>query len=352
MAIGTVIVVPGIGGSSLTTHPTLFGFGPGVTVWLHSLPLISGGWRLLGLMPDGVTPNVPLTGRLIPGPPLGDYYGTLTGQLERLGWRVISPAMDWRLKQSIDASDLAELLESEGAEQPVHMIAHSRGGLVARRALELLRGSGKLDRVGRVAGLGVPHQGSWFGAGMLAGWAETVRLLEALFTATGPSFLGRPYLGTLLEVITTWPAPYELLPRPGAPRFTTQQAQMLYNAASWSAISLNVSQSWLSHAQSWWATLPVAPAAVEWVDVIGLGLPTPVDLLTPHPPAREADMLWPVAGDGTVPAIWAGQDGRLKVITPTSHSALVTDGRIVEVLNRYFREGLSQDVVIPGPVLR
>lgn len=351
MPAGTVVVVPGIGGSTLTTPPSLFGFGPPIEVWLVPAALAAGGWRLLGLSADGVTPDVPLTGRLTPGLPLGHYYATLTYQLERLGWRVVSPRGDWRLQALWDAATLADLIRREGASGPVHVLAQSRGGLVLRAALELLRLTGELGLVGRCAGLGVPHWGSWAAQGLIGGWVDQVVLMEFLLTA--PLYMSLPgyLLGQVVAVTRTWPGAYELLPRPGAPGLRPDQSVALYQAPAWVANGMNASQSWLSAAQSRWESLPWPPPAVDWVDVVGVGVSTPLLLRGTLPPRLGSELTWGTDGDGTVPASWAAVPNRRRITTPTGHGSLISDGRVIAALDSYFRHGLNEDIVIGGPVL-
>lgn len=351
VSFGTVMIVPGIGGSTLYTPPALFGLFQPLKLWLNVLALPGGGWRLLGLSADGVTPDVPLTGQLVPGLALVEYYSTLSDQLRRRGWRVVDARLDWRQQIVRDAQRLADQVIELRHNGPVHLLCHSRGGLVARRAFTLLAQVQALHLVGRCAGLGVPHEGSWEAAGLLAGWNQGVYLLSLLLDSP-VSWLGSAsVLGSIHDVVITWPGAYELLPSPAAPGVPPDVLARVYVPAGWTAIGQPVSAPWLAAAYQHWITLPAVPTPVEWIDVVGVGLDTAIGLRTVLPPPTSQELTWGADGDGTVPAIWATQPGRRRITTPTSHRGLVYDGRVIAALDSYLRHGLVEDVVIGGRVL-
>src|SRR5262245_18602980 len=154
--MAVVLVVPGFSGSELFTPPTFFGVGPSIKVWLNYGLIASGGWKLLGLEADGVTPSTNLTGPLVPGLPLPDYYGQTTDWLTRNGWSVVGAKIDWRHTLAQSGLLLADQVGQLAALQPVHVLAHSRGGLAMRAAFPVLASRGQLGLIGRCVGLGVP----------------------------------------------------------------------------------------------------------------------------------------------------------------------------------------------------
>lgn len=351
MAIGKVILVPGIGGNELYTPASLFGYGPKLRVWLDYVTIVGGGWRLLGLASDGITPSVPLAGPLEPGGPLPPYYALMGDRLRRLGWNVIGAKLDWRGTVARDATRLAALIAEEGATEPVRVIAHSRGGLVLRAALAQLLASGQLGRVGRCLGLGVPHRGAWAAAGLPGLWNETVTLLTLLVERTpGVAGVGSVF-GPLDKVIWSWPATYELLPQPGAPQSDPYQIEQVYNPSTWFAIKRNVDPVWLVSAKSAWGAIPDVPTAVTWVDAVGYGVLTPTALANVEALDTPQAMTYSEQGDGTVPMIWATQPGRRRINTPTSHNAMCFDGRLISAIDDYLRNGLDHDITIEGGIL-
>jgi hypothetical protein len=350
--LGTIIIVPGIGGCELSSQPTLFGLGPPVRLWLNPSAMAGGGWRLLGLADDGITPDVPLTGPIVPGLPLGNYYADLGKMLSEKGWRVVGARLDWRQALARDADRLVSLIREEEPAGPLHLVAHSRGGLVARRAIEQLRAAGELGRLGWCAGLGVPHYGSWEAAGLLAGWNRTAALLAVVLEGTA-SILSAGYVQLRLRhVLTSWPAAYELLPNPAAPAISPNEIEEIYGPGTWSAAGLSVSAAWLQAARKGWASIPLVPPGVDWIDVVGIGSRTPTRLYTPAQVGTSQGWRWDFQGDSVVPSRWAVQPNRPRITTPSSHGALAYDGRVVDVLSTALQVGLAEDVVIEGELLQ
>lgn len=350
--MSTLLVIPGTGGSELYTGRSFFGLGPTLRVWLNYAGLVAGEWRWLALAPDGRTSTWPGVGQLQPGWLLPSYYGPLLHYLGALGYTIRAPQLFWPGTLESDAQTTAAYIESLAGEAPIHCLAHSRGGLVLRRALQILAAAGQLGLVGRCAGLGVPHSGSWAAASLLSGFEASEQRLGIL-VSLGPGGSWRyPIYSALQDVVRTWPVSYELLPAPGAPGCPPAQIETVYSASAWQQIGVTVSPAWLAEASAYWAGLAPVPAAAEWVDVVGVGLETADQLQSSLPPQSEADYTVSADGDGTVLARWATQPGRLSIITPTGHSALVSDGRVLSALDSYYRVGLAQSITIQGGILR
>lgn len=349
---GTVILVPGIGGNNLYTPPTFFGLAPRSRIWLNPATMGAGGWRLLGLGPDGISPDVPFAGSLIPGPPLANYYDALAKQLEALGWVVLGAEVDWRLSLSRNVDALVRQVGRQQGRGSVHLLAHSRGGLLCRAAMPALASAGYLDRLGWCAGLGVPHYGSWEAAGLLAGWNSTANFL-ALVLEHSAAILSLGFvLGPLRHVITSWPGAYELLPNPLAPGVSPAEINAIYDPAEWEASGVPVSPTWLAAARTGWASLPLIPQSVDWFDVVGRGVMTPVSLRLGQSLEASTSWNWTQSGDGAVRTDWAVQPGRRKISTPTSHGAMTYDLRVIQRVSEALRDGLRSDEVIEGPVLQ
>jgi len=84
-----------------------------------------------------------------------EYFQGVRQLYEEMGLRVIVPALPWAgsIRQRTPA--LAEQLESESG--PLHLLAHSMGGLDARRWISCLGGG---TRVASLTTLATPHRGS------------------------------------------------------------------------------------------------------------------------------------------------------------------------------------------------
>lgn len=349
--LGTILLVPGIGGCQLQSPPAFFGLSPGIPIWLNPAVMIAGGWRLLGLAPNGLDPDVILTGPMVPGLPLPAYYDLATQHLTAKGWNVVGARLDWRQDLWLDGQRLAEQIEANQDNGPVHLVAHSRGGLVCRAALKLLGDVGKLHLVGRCVGLGVPHYGSWEAAGLLAGWNTTANLLAHVLDGSAYLLSGGNLKLSIAQVILTWPAAYQLLPSPSAPGLPADQANAIYNPAIWQSLGVSVSTVWLQHARNTWLTLPMVPLGIDWIDFRGVGQTTPHELLTPYRFGTFLGWLWAATGDTTVRSDWAAQPGRFVVSAPVDHGAIVQDRRVLDVVDQVLQNGTGTNIDIPGAVL-
>ncbi len=155
-----VFILPGILGSNLKIGQE--------RIWL--------GWRLLnGLQrldyhpgtPDGVEPDGPI----------GMYYADL-GEFLARSHEVIEFAFDWRKPMEDEARRLGDAVEralaarSAAGGQPVRLLAHSMGGVLAR-TLQLERPATwdkMMQRDGaRLLMLGTPNAGSWAPMQVLSG---------------------------------------------------------------------------------------------------------------------------------------------------------------------------------------
>ncbi|MGC4078922.1 MAG: CHAT domain-containing protein [Rubrivivax sp.] len=154
-----VFVLPGILGSHLKVD--------GHRIWLG--PHFLGGLPLLKYDPD--TPD-----RVQPDGPVGDVYDDLVQYLE-LTHQVIPFGYDWRRPLEDEARRLADAvtqaLDARAASgQPVRLLAHSMGGLLAR-TLQLERPEvwqRLMERPGsRLLMLGTPNGGSWSPMQVLSG---------------------------------------------------------------------------------------------------------------------------------------------------------------------------------------
>ncbi|HRQ82947.1 MAG TPA: hypothetical protein PKZ97_17685, partial [Azospirillaceae bacterium] len=190
-----VFVVPGIMGSLLSVN--------GEEVWINLLKLAFGGFKSLryGEAGDG-RPVVAPTG--LPA----DYYEELVERLSATH-KVIPFPYDWRAPIEKEAArleaDIAKALEE--TKQPVRIVAHSMGGLLARAALA---GSSNLGakmaaRPGcRLVMLGTPNRGSYDIPMLLLGEERTAKMLAMLdMTASQEKHL---------DIIAKFPGVLDLLP--------------------------------------------------------------------------------------------------------------------------------------------
>lgn len=104
------------------------------------------------------------------GVTLAQYFHDIPQHLSNAGNRVLAAQLSPTKGVADRAGELKAFLEREAAGEPVHILAHSMGGLDARYMISQL---GMADRVLSLTTLGTPHRGSSF-----ADW--TVHRLERL----------------------------------------------------------------------------------------------------------------------------------------------------------------------------
>ena len=176
--LGRVLVLPGIMGSELDSVDAK---GDADRIWLNYLRLIRGRIGDLELAADG-SPALPgLHVR-----PAGVHRKTYLSMILELDtrWDVRPFPFDWREDIDKSADRLAAEVRAFGGGGPVHLVAHSMGGLVSRRFLQrhpdIWRSmddpSGQ-GRGGRLVMLGTPNRGSFAIPLTLTGNEKLVKLL-------------------------------------------------------------------------------------------------------------------------------------------------------------------------------
>jgi hypothetical protein len=205
-----LFVLPGIMGSSLAVRDA------SDEVWLSIRRLALG--QIDRLRMDQPLPILP-TGLL------GLAYGDLLDFFGR-SHDVLPFPYDWRQSVRATAVLLAEevgraLDRAESSNQPVRILAHSMGGLVARAMIaerpDLWRRI--RDGGGRLVMLGTPNRGSWEIVRLLVAQASTLKQLALVDLANDR--------GQLLAVIREFPGVLELLPEGPRDFFSTAIWQAL-----------------------------------------------------------------------------------------------------------------------------
>lgn len=189
-----VFVLPGIMGSELEVK--------GNRVWVDLLGLTLGEFTKLRIDARGVNPT--------------NAYARFYGELiEFLGesHKVVEFPFDWRLPIEQEADRLAlrvqtELHAAQADNQPVRILAHSMGGLVARAMIarhtelwaEMCRHNGA-----RLVMLGTPNGGSHSITELLVARSKTLGMLALLDLGHSEQ--------ELLEVVSRFPGALAMLPK-------------------------------------------------------------------------------------------------------------------------------------------
>jgi len=160
--LGRVLVLPGIMGTELDSVDAK---GDADRIWLNYPRLIGGRIGDLELAADG--------GPAVPGlhvRPAGVHRKTYLPMILELDtrWHVRPFPFDWREDIDKSADRLAGEVQAFGGGAPVHLVAHSMGGLVSRRFIQRHRDLWKTmddaagqGRGGRLVMLGTPNRGSF-----------------------------------------------------------------------------------------------------------------------------------------------------------------------------------------------
>ncbi len=351
-------------------------------------------------------------GPVLPAGPLRGFYGPLLARLQRdapTEWSVIGWGWDWRLSLQGQGVQLATFIRAQGAVDGGHRIlGHSAGGLIARSAWLELKRTGDEGLISRVVTLGTPHWGTY--APALA-WAEQDDLVDVVgLLAVGASILRRGTVGRMealataavtfgssitnaqqvqvrnvLELLTTWPSLYDLLPNPdpgddegdadrGAVFETRTWEAALRRPDSvllWTAGENPVLGAPRSYQRSLHGTgVSQLPAGVLTC-VAGTGTSTPRRIRRPpvrpaHPSAAAGTRLYrrdrlptwenTTAGDGYVTTASALERGARHVLVEVGHGELVTDTTLLSRLVGLLTETVSEPpppatVVRPTPTV-
>jgi hypothetical protein len=342
------VFVPGLFGSDLAVTKAVNVPFAGIKVWYDPIRIAIGSWNWMGLAADGVQPGPGFPFPLEAGGPTLAYHAPILNWFMSRGWTIYTPMLDWRKVFSSDGQRLVDVLTSLPPDQlPVSILCHSRGGLVVRSALQIL-GTAWPMYVKSVAALGTPHYGSMGTVTFLAGWSliaqNTIDVIVGL-----PSLVsGASAFGLFQQIVATWPSIYYLFPSPLSFWMDPAVISTLYAPLPWPPVNFYTSPEWLSAAFQNWSALPLPPAGLPWLDVVGSGFPTAISCNTPVVPRSAGDIEFTNGGDGVVVLQSSTLPGNQRVTSYTAHQALVHDYRLFPYYEQWLQGELAGDVTVPG----
>lgn len=293
---GNVIVTHGIMGSHLSRAEPGGGFD---RIWLDPLHIVLGSLKVLRLSEDGTSGYGPDSNIVSTGL-LNFVYGTQILTLCK-NWNVHPFCFDWRKDLSESADELLEEINRRfGTDAPVHIVAHSMGGLVARtfvarhqqRWESMWDSSARGKLGGRLVMLGTPNHGSFVlpllinGVGMMARAVEAASLLHDM--------------EEILEITNSFVGTYQMLPSP----FAMPEMEQLYVSKTYADLLVpqNIPQARLDGAREHHELLRDAVDEDRMIYVAGYGRHTASgirDFSELH--SGEAGYHWTKRnGDGTV----------------------------------------------------
>jgi hypothetical protein len=328
-----VVVLHGIMGAELTATDRT---GANSAVWVRPLRLLAGAIRRLQLDAKGLQ-EADLDWTVRPSAILKKHYGELILSLST-DLRVLPFFYDWRkdVKHAGDALNAA-ITSSFSGDMPVHLVAHSMGGLVARSFIADYEDRWNAMR-GRLVMLGTPNHGSYDIVRALAGRERLIRLLALA------DF--RMSLDELLGILNSFPGTYQLLPSPAADK----AAAPLYERATYGAV--NVSQAHLESARANHERLAAAKVDPErMLYVAGAGQATFVGV---DPGRITDDDGYAVSrdGDGRVSHALGLLEGVRTWYAPVSHGDLTRDRAVLQAVGDLLENGMTDVLEDERPATR
>lgn len=333
--LGNVVVIHCFMGSNLSTIDRN---GRSEHVWVNALRLMDGQFERLRLSQDGRTQYS------------ADYEVSVTGMMKRQygelllslaeNWNVRAFAYDWRKDLRLAAAQLeAHINQWFDDNEPIHIVAHGEGGVVARSFIQHSpeRWARMLDpdgarRGGRLIMLGTSNHGSFVIPQVLAGLSHLVTEMDLLDL--------RHDRAGVLNIVNSFVGLYQMLPSPlGRP-----ELEPLYHAETYQALNLPISQAHLDHARRQHQELAEIVDPQRMLLVLGDNKLTVGRLSDPerlnHADAYDLTL----RGDGYVThdlSLLTGADGKL---VPTSyveelHGNLVTNNRVLKALDDLLETG-------------
>lgn len=237
---------------------------------------------------------------------------------------------DWRLDIRYSGKHLAEHLQAEAARgDRWHLVAHSQGGLVVLAAARLLGAEEMARLVQSVCFVGVPFYG-------------TVTALLALLEGT--------FFNSSIpkDVVRTWPAIYQMLPRwsvtrdrPGRPELLSEgpwmKARLLPARGAPVDLSKHIDRGMLGRARALYQATETGYfeplRKLDFIRIIqGNNVPTPFRL--PRFPSTQEVIH--VNGDNLVPdeftfnslPSWVQKEATIRRIPAAEHSNLCSDSNV------------------------
>jgi pimeloyl-ACP methyl ester carboxylesterase len=336
---GNVVVIHGIMGGELTAYRG----GDSDQIWARVFALIRGHVRRLRLADDGRADFEQGTQVQATGIMKTAYGEMLLALAER--WNVRGFWYDWRKDLTLAAAELDTKINAWfGPNAPVHIVAHSMGGLVARTMIKdrAARWHKMLDKSAPAAGgrlimLGTPNHGSFAIPQVITGLEGMVRKLALADMHHS--------LEELLPIFNSFVGSYQMLPSP----FAMGDVEWLYDAKSYG--KFNIPQAHLDTARAHHDALRNIIDTHRMVYIAGYNQPTFNGIPSRRPAERQAYTVTR-KGDGRVPHELGLLKGVAKYFVEEGHGDLPGNEAVLATVEELLATGKSS--VLPGdmPAIR
>jgi len=329
-----VLILPGIMGSKIGDAPRNAAAGartgtrrrgaPSKVLWIDPLQIAAGRLASLAL-PSGKT--LCAVGVLL------FSYAKLKLELEIGGREARLHAYDWRLGVDELGAQLAASIVADG--EPVILVAHSMGGLVARMAARML----PKRWVRRLIMLGTPNEGSFASVQALRGTYPFLRRMSRLDHRHSAEYLAA-------KVFNTFPGLYHMLPS------RRIEGIDLFDPCGWPADGPTPIARILRQVAAVRAAL--APADSRMVHIVGVNQETVVGM---RRTAAGFEYVMTRNGDGTVPLRLATLPKLKSYFVDELHGNLANNTQVIRAVIDLVRRGGTRQLpdrwrMRRGPVRR
>src|SRR5215208_6245763 len=329
---GNVVVIHGIMGGELSTRAAGDpGGGGGDHVWARLLSLVRGRVARLRLAEDGRSDFDAAVAVEATGIMKRSYGEILLALADR--WAVRAFWFDWRKDLTLAGNELAAKITAWfGAEpeKPVHLVAHSMGGLVARTFI--MDHAAQWERMGgRLVMLGTPNYGSYAIPQVITGLEGLVRKLALVDLSHD--------VGDLLPVFNSFVGSYQMLPSPQRLAELKVDGDWMYDATSYAPVA--VPQRHLDAARAHHAALHAHHAArARMLYVAGYNQPTFDGVAKARAGDRSAYTVT-YRGDGRVPHDLGRLDGVRTYYVEEGHGDLPCNEAVLGAVEDLLARGAT-----------
>ncbi|QDV37458.1 esterase/lipase family protein [Tautonia plasticadhaerens] len=324
-----VIIVPGFLASSLS-DTRRGGLG---LIWVSRGLYGSNRFGALRLGAyDGHEADLNPDVRIISTGGLPLIYDVLRLGLEALRYTTSTFGVDWRKDLEIAARGLRDRIKELGGGSkgyPIHLVAHSQGAMVARRALQLLKDDLGQEVVRRIVKhlvlLGPANAGSFSAALAISGDHESLPMLRKLtFEPTGG--FSRVF-ATMSGLYQLMPWDASRLPSLGDPEHAVGRPEFWRGKADFDEARLNKYYGWARSIDTAFFNDRTSVILGDYEGYAGLKTPAGVAF----GPDGHLAVTEEYAGDGTVPHCNAVLPGTATyMVAKTDHPMLPTYRNVVQ----------------------
>ncbi|HMF58147.1 MAG TPA: CHAT domain-containing protein, partial [Pyrinomonadaceae bacterium] len=337
--LGNLILLPGIMGTNLESVER---DGDRDLIWVNILRMAWGQVGRLKLTADGKR-DADSGFKIAPSVIDKRTYARAVVYLGAR-WRVLPFPFDWRKDIDVAADALADFIKANSNGQPVHLVAHSMGGLVCRNFIRRHKdvwekiNDAEGTRGGKLVMLGTPNYGSFAIPQAMKGTEKLVRWLEKADV--------KHDMNWLLAVLNTFVGTYQMLP---APEKISETAQVIYRAENWKEPS--VSADHLKRAIEFHAQLDEETVTPErMIYIAGCNRETLTGLRMVSP--GEFDYTSDFNGDGRVPFALGILPGVRTYYVDEAHGDLPRNELVLTAVDEILSTGRTNTLATNPPALR